>query len=390
MRTAGALSVVVLLAAFAARAATVYTTSAEHLEGEVAAITAGGHVELVRGGKTTKLALRGVHRIRFSEMPKPPAFEVEVRTAGGSVLLGKLAPPQHVLALASPALNQAVQLRAAGLLGVRFVPAKGPKIDPERFAAALVKRGRHADALFVVSPKGIVPLDAAVSKIAPDKVSFTWDGKDRSIGTGKVAAVIFANRAEETTAGATVLLADASVLRGRLVSLKKGTLTLEAAGGPLPVPVASVVSIEFANPNVTYLSDLKPAEVRETPFFNRVWQHRLDRSVGGRVLTLDGRTYARGIGCHTRTALTYDLGGRYRKFAAVIGIDDEARPRGSVRFIVQADGKTIHSTTLTGRDKAVPLALDVAGVKRLTLLADFAEDANVGDHADWADARVMK
>ena len=74
----------------------------------------------------------------------------------------------------------------------------------------------------------------------------------------------------------------------------------------------------------------------------------------------------------------------------MIGIDDEARPRGSVRFVVQADGKTIHAATLTGSDKATPIALNVAGVKKLTLLTDFADGANTGDHADWADARVVK
>jgi hypothetical protein len=379
-----------IVSAFGAHGATVWTASTDRLEGEVRAITADGRLEFVRGGKTTSLLLRDLHRIRFREMPKAPAFDVEVRVTDGSMLRGKLVRPKHALGIRLPAAAQAVDLKAGNLLGVRFVPAKGPAMPSDRFEQELAKPNRNADTLFVISPKGIVPLDVAVSKIAPDKVSFTWDRKDRSIDTARVAAVIFANQPQETQPPATARLTDASVLRGRVLSLKNGLLTFELAGVRLPVPAAGIVAIDFVNPNVTYLSDLKPAAVRETPFFNHIWGHRLDRSVGGKELTLDGRRYARGIGCHTRTELTYGLDGAYRTFAAVIGIDDEARPRGSVRFVVQADGKTIHAVTLTGNDKATPIALNVAGVKTLTLLADFADGANVGDHADWADARVVK
>ena len=390
MKYATLMALTFVVAASGVRGATVWTASADRLEGEVSAITADGRLDFVRGGKTTSLLLRDLHRIRFREMPKAPAFEVDVRVTDGSMLRGKLVRPKHALGIRLPAAAQPVELQAGDLLGVRFVPAKGPAMPPDRFEQELARPKRNADALFVISPKGIVPLDVAVSKIAPDKVSFTWDRKDRSIDTARVAAVVFANQPQETQPPATVRLTDASVLRGRVLSLKSNVLTFELAGARLPVPIAGIVAIDFVNPNVTHLSDLKPAAVRETPFFNHIWRHRLDRSVGGRELTLDGRRYARGIGCHTRTELTYGLDGAYRTFAAVIGIDDEARPRGSVRFVVQADGKTIHAATLTGSDKATPIALNVAGVKKLTLLTDFADGANTGDHADWADARVVK
>jgi hypothetical protein len=61
-----------------------------------------------------------------------------------------------------------------------------------------------------------------------------------------------------------------------------------------------------------------------------------------------------------------------------------------VTFIIEADGKGLFSRTLTGLDRAVSVELDITGVSHLTLTTDFNEDASVGDHANWADARLIK
>ena len=389
-RIATALVLLLTASPLLAAVATVCTVEAERLEGEITAISADGAVEFVRAGKTVRLPPGSVHRIRFREMPKPPAFEARVLTVQGTVLLGKLVGSKATLGIKTPVMKQAMRLGADDLLGVLFAGDERATMDPARFEEALARPGREADVIFVASPKGIVPLDVAVSSVAPDKVRFTWQQQERSVDTAKVAAIVFAGGAATPEDTATTRLTDGSVLRGGVASLEKDLLTLDVSGQAVVVPVAGVVAVEFANPGITYLSALKPAAVRETPFFNRVWKHRLDRSVGGGPLSLDGRTYTRGIGCHTRTELTYDLGGSYRKFAAVIGIDDEARPRGSVKFIVRLDGRELLARVLGGRDRALPVVLDVAGGRRLTLIADFAEDAHVGDHADWADARLVK
>ncbi len=389
-RIATVLALLLVAPPLRAPAATVCTVEAERLEGEVAAITADGVVEFARDGKTVKLTPGSVHRIRFREMPKPPAFGARALTVRGSVLLGKIVASKATLGIKTPAATEAVHLQADDLIGVLFAGEKRATMAATRFEEALARPAREVDVIFVASPKGIVPLDVAVSSVAPDKVRFTWQQQERSVDTAKVAAIVFAGGAAKEEDAATTHLTDGSVLRGGVASLEKDMLTLDVAGQAVAVPVAGVVAVEFANPGITYLSALEPVAVRETPFFNRVWKHRLDRSVGGGPLSLDARTYTRGIGCHTRTELAYDLGGSYRKFAAVVGIDDEARPRGSVKFIVRVDGKELLAKVLGGRDKALPIVFDVAGGKRLTLIADFAEDAHVGDHADWADARLVK
>lgn len=393
MRLRALAAAVALLAAPPhAWAAVVRTVSAQQLEGNVTGLTGDGRLELESGGRKSFLALAEVHRILLQDrIPAREAASVaEVRTVDGSRMYGSLVQSTRAVAVLSRAVGQAVHLDAPRLLGIKLERKETQEFTADQFAQALARRNRDGDELFVASPKGIVPFTVAIDKIGPDKTTFTWERQNRVIDTAKVAAVVFANSMADEVPPAAVVLVDASVLRGRLLALDTGKVVLELLGTKVSVPAASVVEVELVNPNIAYLSMLEPVEVQETPFFNHIWKHRNDQSATGGPLSLDGRKYAHGIGCHTRTALTYDLGGRYKKFAAEAGIDDAARPRGSVDFIVEADGKPVFSKRLTGRDKAVALAIDIEGVRKLCLVTDFAEDASVGDHADWADARVMK
>jgi hypothetical protein len=61
-------------------------------------------------------------------------------------------------------------------------------------------------------------------------------------------------------------------------------------------------------------------------------------------------------------------------------------------FAVELDGQRVFtSLPQTGRDE--PLAIgpvDVAGRRSLTLIVDYADRADVQDHADWCDAVLIR
>ena len=115
----------------------------------------------------------------------------------------------------------------------------------------------------------------------------------------------------------------------------------------------------------------------------------------GRPIEIDGVTYAKGVGMHATGSLTAWLGGTCSAFDAMVGIDDEVLEKpgesgvGSVRFQVYGDGVLLAETAvLTNDDAAVPLDVDVTGVRRLRLVADEATNGKNFDHADWADAKL--
>ena len=170
-------------------------------------------------------------------------------------------------------------------------------------------------------------------------------------------------------------------------------LYLEAAFGPmLNLPLSAVASIRFEGGRVVPLSDLEPAKYEYTPYLSGERDLKRDRSIEGGPLRLRGREYPRGLGMHSRSAVTYDLGGGYRRFEATVGIDDAAQGGGNAVFAVEVDGERVYtSPALTGTDPPLELPpIDLAGKQRLTLVVEYGERADIQDHADWCDAVLVK
>ena len=109
----------------------------------------------------------------------------------------------------------------------------------------------------------------------------------------------------------------------------------------------------------------------------------------GRTLTLNGITYAKGLGVHAGSEVDFNLAGRCSTFAADIGVDDEVGGNGSVVFQVWGDNvKLYDSGTMTGGGATRSLNLNLAGKSTLKLIVTEAGDGNTYDHADWANARI--
>ena len=109
----------------------------------------------------------------------------------------------------------------------------------------------------------------------------------------------------------------------------------------------------------------------------------------GRVLTIGGQTYPKGLGAHANATLAYTLGGACTTFTASVGVDDEVGSKGSVAFQVFGDGvKLYESPVQRGTDGPLPISVPVNGVNELKLVATDGGDGASYDHADWAAARV--
>ena len=167
---------------------------------------------------------------------------------------------------------------------------------------------------------------------------------------------------------------------------------------PVRVPLAQVVSLSVYQGRAVYLSDLEPRRYEETPYLDLRWPLVNDGSADRRDLRLGGGTYDKGLGMHSAARVTYALDGRYRRFEALVGLDDHAADdqagrQGSVRVRVLVDGKERKAGRdgdLTARDGPVGVGADVAGGRELTLVVDFGDRGDVQDRVDWVDARLVK
>lgn len=158
------------------------------------------------------------------------------------------------------------------------------------------------------------------------------------------------------------------------------------------IPPAAIEKMQFLDGRLVYLSDLEPERYEHTPFLSVRWPYERDRSVGGNPLTLGGTVYAKGLGMHGTSRIVYALDGLYDRFEATLGIDDETQGDGSVVFRVLVDGQEVYtSPILRGTDDPIRLEpIKVAGARSLELAIDRADYGDVQDHADWADARLVR
>jgi len=143
--------------------------------------------------------------------------------------------------------------------------------------------------------------------------------------------------------------------------------------------------------HLTYVGDVTPFLVR-----NGLGPIESDTSNGeqqvgdGKAITLNGVTYVEGLGTRAPSRVGYALpAGCAGVFKAVVGVDDEVGPRGSVIFRVFADATKVYDSGLmTGRSASQHVNVSVARAAHLHLVVATGGDDGVYDHADWAGARV--
>ena len=204
-------------------------------------------------------------------------------------------------------------------------------------------------------------------------------------------------------------LADGSRLLAGQITLDGAALRIVADGQTWKTSPKRLVFLQPLGGRCVYLSDLKPAEYHQTPYLDLPWPYRADRNVTGGLLRCGGRLFLKGLGVHSAARLTYSLGegpgvragqgsgfrvqgsGTAKRFEADVGVDDSTAGQGSVQFRVLVDGnEKFASPILRGGNPPVHVTVDLTGAKKLELLVDYADRADVLDHADWLDARLVK
>jgi hypothetical protein len=161
-------------------------------------------------------------------------------------------------------------------------------------------------------------------------------------------------------------------------------------GVRLRTALADVAALDLHGGGCVYLSDLKQSKYEFQPYLDAHWPFAVDGNVAEHTIRLGRSTYDKGVSMHSRGRLSYSLKGAYRRFEALAGLDEIDGRDGDVRIRVIADEKPLLDRALAIRDGAIPITLNVEGVRTLTLEVDFGQNGDVGDIVDWADARLVK
>ena len=286
-----------------------------------------------------------------------------------------------------------------GIAAVRFQPQKDAVAGQWK---ALLEARPAGDLLVVRVGNALDSHRGVIADVGDDVVRFELDGEVLPVRRAKVHGLIYYRPAMDGAddAACRIVDVDGSRWAARSLVMRDGDLHWTTMSGvEVTRPAADVIRVDFSQGKVVYLSDVKPESSEWTPYFGAdadleilrsLFAPREDRSLRSGPLQLDGTTYAKGLAMHSRTTLEYRLPGAFRRFQALVGIDDRARPRGNARLVIRGDGRVLFDATVAGTDPPKPLDLDISGVRRLSILVDFGEDLDVADDVDLCDARLVK
>ncbi len=267
------------------------------------------------------------------------------------------------------------------------------------FQKTLQNPSTEQDQVVAATPNGQQTVAGLLESINDEKVQFNFRGESRTISISKVVGLVVADLQPNPVQGvvALVTMIDGSRISGNITGLESGKLTIQIVGEQtLSVPWSAVSRISIRSERMVFLSDLDPVDEEQNALATLPFRWRRDRSVDGNPIRLQHlapsqvRTYDKGLGTHAACRLEFANDQEFDRFAATVGIDAETGGNGDCDVSVWADGIQLWSAQISGRSEPVDVDVDIAGMKRVTLVVRNGAHLDLGDHVDWAEARFLK
>lgn len=251
----------------------------------------------------------------------------------------------------------------------------------------------RTDRALAIQDEQVRTVRCALLGLREESLTVNYKRQKRQIGRDKLLGVILARTADapDRTGHCRVWLSDGSWFWARVLSMENGML--RAAPFPdhtISVPWKRIARMQIMSERMIFASDLDPVSVEQGAIVTFPWSYKRDQNVFGQPLSLGGRTYARGLGMHAPCEVTYSVGDNYTLFSAVIGIDDSTGGKGNCVFRVRADGEILFEKQVDGGDDPQNIRVDIADRNRISLQVDVGQNLDLGDAANWCEARFIK
>jgi hypothetical protein len=249
------------------------------------------------------------------------------------------------------------------------------------------------DRIVVLRSGALNPLDGTFGD-ADDKgetIQFRLEsGKTSDTPLDRLHGLIFYQEPSETNPLCQVLDAEGNVFVASKVAFDdKGFHFTTPAGLKMTMSERALAKLDYNMGKLTYLSDLAPAKVTERSLSGLVTHYRRDANLDGEPIVLENRPYGKGLSLHAFTELEYELGGKYKEFRAVLGIDPRVGGDSQPRVSIECDGAKVFSEVITA--KAVrPVAVNVRNASRIRITVSSLNPLDLHDHVTIAEARVSQ
>lgn len=367
------------------------------------------------GAEKAKIPLADLISVRLDDQDraafaaaakKTPAAAAKSGSSSGPRFRIEILPADHVTASLAAWSESRLTLGLDGLAGSALsVPVERVRAiwstneSKVKAAKDLKVSAESQDVAFVESEGKVKSVSGVATGIEKEFLKFKFEGEERKIKLDRLVGVLLAQRElpAEKSLFESLTLSSGDVVSGRIQSLTDGVVRmapLAPAGdaASLDLPLARVASIDVKNGRLTWLSELTPKSVEQTPYFDRLMPYRVDASLTGGQLVLSDGPVSKGIAVHTKCTLEYEIDGGFDRFRAKVGFQQPEGKLGRAPVRILGNGKLLwEDANLTGEARKPALVdLDIAGVKTLVLEADFGPEGDVGGRVIWGDARLIK
>ncbi len=400
-------AIAILAATFGtARAAlpvVVETLDGKKLTGELISLD-GQSVVLDTAGGREKLATSGILSLKpgpVAQATTNPKPTCRVELVDGSQIAAVGYQVTNGKARIEAIGNAAIELSTKPIHWVRFLA--DDRNDKLARDWSQIATGKAASDLLVVRKQGALDyLEGVLGDVDDESVRFELEKELIPVKRPKVEGLIYYHASGDDLPEPLAEAVDRGGSRFEVqsIALAGDQLTLTTpAGFKFSQPLANLERLDFSSVNTQYLSGLEPASFQfasyftpraDLPVLNESNKPRRDIGFDGLPLKLDGKAYSKGLSLHSRSEVGYRLPGKFRRFKALVGIDDSVRPGGDVQLEIRGDQKLLWEGRVRGSDAAQPLDLDITGVKRIDIVVDFGADLDIGDLLDLCEARVTK
>jgi hypothetical protein len=328
-------------------------------------------------------------------LPPIPAKNCVLFASGDAVPISRvrLVDEQFVL---TPRIGETKELRVSpSQIAVVWLTAPDGERHPDKLRRTLAAGQRPRERILLRNGDS---LEGTLTSIDEKTVRLEVDNRQRELQLDKIAVIAMNTEltSRRLLKGPYAQLVLGNGTRLTLASAASNGQTLSgklASDAPVQVKIQDLVALTIFQGRAVYLSDLKPSKIEQTPFLDESSPPVTDGSAKGRDLRVAGGVYDKGLGMHCACRMTYDLAGGYKRFEAVVGLDDATGRDGSARIAVLVDGKPQklgQEGDLTHRNGPLPVHIDVNGAKQLTLAVDFGDRGDVQADVNWVDARLIK
>jgi len=256
--------------------------------------------------------------------------------------------------------------------------------DSKSVQQAIAKPSADTDRVIVDVGGTPQTVSGIIEGVTNSAVSVNYKGKLRSIGIGKVNAIVLADVGSQPPTGvlASVATTDGSRMFG----------SIQSWGGDSQVPA---VKLSIAKDTTLSIKASQVAEIQiETTDFVEPRSYQRNRSVTGGKLQIRGAdkqplTFNNGIGAQATSELTYANDKKFNRLLATVGIDMATKGRGDCQVVVKTDGIEVFNQQINGASAPLELDIDIASADKVSLVVLPGRQFDLADHVVWGDAKLI-